>query len=110
MPITSQHALTTQSISISADGAGAEAVTYFTGVHFGQGRWEGRELTVWGKYVDTLTLVAGGESLPGASGQWLISRRQVLFTGRAGEDRIMEGEGGAGGEGEGEGGGEAGGE
>ncbi|RYP11289.1 hypothetical protein DL764_000107 [Monosporascus ibericus] len=91
-PITSQHALTTQTVSIAADGRTADAVTYFTGIHFGQGKWKGKEVTAWGKYVDTLTLFEGKESLPGASGQWLISRRQVMFMGRLGEERVMEGE------------------
>lgn len=91
-PVVTQHALTTQTISISADGKSADAVTYFTGIHFGQGKWEGSEITAWGKYVDTLTLVEGMESLPGASGQWLISDRYVEFMGRRGEERVMEGE------------------
>ncbi|RYP49837.1 hypothetical protein DL768_004529 [Monosporascus sp. mg162] len=93
VPVTSQHALTTQTISIAADGKSAEAVTYFTAIHFGQGKWKGKESTVWGKYVDTLILFEGKESLPGASGQWLISRREVVFMGRLGEERVMEGEG-----------------
>ncbi|RYP28258.1 hypothetical protein DL767_007308 [Monosporascus sp. MG133] len=91
-PVTSQHALTTQTISIAADGRSAEAVTYFTGVHFGQGKWKGEAATAWGKYVDTLALFEGKESLPGASGRWLISRREVMFMGRLGEQRVMEGE------------------
>ena len=91
-PIRSQHALTTQTITVSPDGKGAEAVSYFTGIHFGQGKWEGKEVTAWGKYTDTLVLVQGKESLPGASGQWLINRRVVTFMGRLGEERVMEGE------------------
>ncbi|RYP86972.1 hypothetical protein DL769_000615 [Monosporascus sp. CRB-8-3] len=91
-PITSQHALTTQTVSIAADGKTAEAVTYFTGIHFGQGSWKGQEVTVWGKYVDTLILLEGNENLPGASGQWLIGRREAVFMGRLGEERVMEGE------------------
>lgn len=91
-PVVTQHALTTQSISISTDGRSAEAVTYFTGIHFGQGKWEGKEITAWGKYVDVLILIEAKESLPGASGQWLIRRREVEFMGRLGEERVMEGE------------------
>ena len=91
-PIRPQHALTTQTITVSPDGGGAEAVTYFTGIHFGQGKWEGKEVTAWGKYTDALVLVRGKESLPGASGQWLISRRVVTFIGRLGEEGVMEGE------------------
>ncbi|RYP22713.1 hypothetical protein DL765_001563 [Monosporascus sp. GIB2] len=91
-PIASQHALTTQTISIAADGKTAEAMTYFTGIHFGQGKWKGNEVTAWGRYVDTLVLFEGKESLPGASGRWLISRREVEFMGRLGEERVMEGE------------------
>ncbi|RYO77889.1 hypothetical protein DL766_006310 [Monosporascus sp. MC13-8B] len=91
-PIASQHALTTQTISIAADGKTAEAVTYFTGIHFGQGKWKGKEVTAWGRYVDTLVLFEGKGSLPGASGRWLISRREVVFMGCLGEERVMEGE------------------
>ena len=95
-PITSQHALTTQQVEIAEDGKSAHATTYFTGIHFGKGKWEGKEVTAWGKYVDTLTLIEGeGEgkaSLPGASGQWLISRREVSFMGRLGEEGVMDGE------------------
>ena len=46
----------------------------------------------WGRYDDTLTLGEGKESLPGASGQWLISRREVSFTKRLGEEGVMDGE------------------
>lgn len=91
-PVKTHHALSTQTISISADGKSAEAVTYFTGTHFGQGKWEGKEITAWGKYVDTLTVVEGKESLPGASGQRLICRREVDLMGRLGEGRVMVGE------------------
>ncbi|KAF2719497.1 hypothetical protein K431DRAFT_251055 [Polychaeton citri CBS 116435] len=93
-PITSQHALTTQQITIAADGETAEAVTYFTGIHFGQGKWKGKEVTAWGKYVDKLVLVGDGKDavLPGASGRWRISRRVVDFMGRLGEEGVMDGE------------------
>lgn len=89
--MTSQHAVTTQHIEIAADGKTADATTYFTGIHFGRGKWEGKEVTAWGKYVDIVTLQEGKEGgVPGASGQWLISRREVSFFGRLGEEGVME--------------------
>jgi len=91
-PVTTQHALTTQHIEIDEDGKNAKATTYFTGIHFGTGKWEGKEVTAWGKYVDTLTLSEGKGGLPGASGLWLISRREVSFTKRLGEEGVMDGE------------------
>ncbi|KAK5117901.1 hypothetical protein LTR85_008675 [Meristemomyces frigidus] len=93
-PITSQHALTTQHIELAADGKSAKATTYFTGVHFGKGKWEAQEVTAWGKYVDTLTLFPDGKEnlLPGSSGQWLISKREVGFMKRLGEEGVMDGE------------------
>ncbi|KAK5129411.1 hypothetical protein LTR08_003267 [Meristemomyces frigidus] len=93
-PISSQHALTTQHLAIAADGRSAEATTYFTGIHFGQGKWAGQQVTAWGKYVDTLTLFpeSGVDVLPGSSGQWLVSRREVGFMARMGEEGVMEGE------------------
>jgi len=91
-PVTTQHALTTQHIEISEDGKSAHATTYFTGIHFGQGKWQGKEVTAWGKYIDQLILNANETSLPGASGQWLIYRREVTFMGRLGEERVMDGE------------------
>lgn len=90
--MTSQHALTTQKIVIAADGKSAEATTYFTGIHFGQGKWSGKEVTAWGKYVDTLIIVDAKPSLPGSSGTWRISRRETAFMGRLGEEGVMEGE------------------
>ncbi|KAK4554559.1 hypothetical protein LTR86_008414 [Recurvomyces mirabilis] len=91
-PVTHQHALTTQHIEIAADGKSAESTTYFTGIHFGKGKWDGKEVTAWGKYDDRLTLIEGKQSLPGASGQWFISRREVSFFGRLGEESVMDGE------------------
>ncbi|KAI1084308.1 hypothetical protein F5B20DRAFT_524402 [Whalleya microplaca] len=90
-PVTTQHALTTQIITVAVDGKSATASTYFTGFHFGKGKWEGKELTAWGKYLDTLVLADGDAEIPGASGRWLISRREVLFTKRLGEDAVMSG-------------------
>ncbi|KAK0911543.1 hypothetical protein LTR91_003587 [Friedmanniomyces endolithicus] len=92
-PVSSQHALTTQHILLSPDGQSATATTYFTGIHFGKGKWEGKEVTAWGKYTDTLTFLGEAESeLPGASGRWRISRREVTFMGRLGEEGVMDGE------------------
>ncbi|QIX00897.1 hypothetical protein AMS68_006414 [Peltaster fructicola] len=89
--ITSQHAITTQHIVIAEDGKTAKATSYFTGVHFGQGKWDGKEVTAWGRYIDDLVLV-DGVSVPGASGQWLIGAREVQFIKRLGEERVLEGE------------------
>ncbi|CAK4033252.1 Hypothetical predicted protein [Lecanosticta acicola] len=92
-PITSQHALTTQMISIAEDGKTASATTYFNGIHFGQGKWKGKEVTAWGKYVDELVLTGEkDEAVPGASGRWLVSKRTVGFMGRLGEEGVMTGE------------------
>lgn len=91
--MTSQHALTTQHISIQEDGKSANVTTYFTGIHFGQGKWQGQQVTAWGKYVDTVVCAPGSPpTLPGASGKWLIERRVVTFMGRLGEEGVMEGE------------------
>lgn len=89
-----QHALTTQHIVLSVDSKTAEATTYFTGIHFGQGKWAGKEVTAWGKYTDSLCLESGGkgEALKGASGKWRICRREVSFMGRLGEEGVMDGE------------------
>lgn len=83
-PVVTQHALTTQHIALSDNGQTAEVTTYFTGIHFGQGKWEGKEVTAWGKYTDSLT--REGE------GMWRINRREVGFFGRRGEEGVMEGE------------------
>ena len=84
--------MTTQHIVINEDGKTAEATTYFTGIHFGKGKWEGKEVTAWGKYCDTLTLFPDGKSnvLPGSSGQWLVTKREVGFMARMGEEGVME--------------------
>jgi hypothetical protein len=90
--VTTQHALTTQAIEIDQSGKTAKATTYFTGIHFGQGKWQGQQVTAWGKYIDDLQLVEGEQSLAGASGKWLISRREVGFMARMGEEKVMDGE------------------
>ncbi|KAK5693333.1 hypothetical protein LTR17_025084 [Elasticomyces elasticus] len=91
-PVASQHALTTQQIEVAADGKSASAMTYFTGVHFGKGKWDGKEVTAWGRYDDQLVLVETGDHVTGASGSWRISRREVSFTKRLGEEGVMDGE------------------
>ncbi|KAK7959467.1 uncharacterized protein PG986_004321, partial [Apiospora aurea] len=83
--IPTQHALTTQMVEIQPDGVTANATTYFTGIHFGRGKWQGHHLTSWGSYVDTLVRDDG------KPGNWLISKRTVLFTERLGEERVMDG-------------------
>jgi hypothetical protein len=90
-PVTSQHALTTQLIDFSSEDGRATATTYFTGIHFGQGKWKGQQVTAWGKYVDELVLVERGK-FRNASGTWLIKKRTVEFMGRLGEEGVMEGE------------------
>ncbi|KAK4498998.1 hypothetical protein PRZ48_009510 [Zasmidium cellare] len=92
-PITSQHALTTQTIEIAEDGKTATATTYFTGIHFGKGKWQGQQVTAWGKYEDELILTSK-KDIPGSSGHWLISKRVVGFMGRLGEEGVMRGEDG----------------
>jgi hypothetical protein len=91
-PVTSQHALTTQHILIAPDGKSADVTTYFTGIHFGQGKWKGQQVTAWGKYVDHLICSGGEAEVLGASGKWRISRREVTFMGRLGEEGVMDGE------------------
>ncbi|OQO02710.1 hypothetical protein B0A48_12239 [Cryoendolithus antarcticus] len=93
--ITSQHALTTQTIEMAADGKTAETTTYFTGIHFGQGKWKGQQVTAWGRYVDHFVRVkadAAEDVLPGATGRWLIDKRETVFMGRLGEEGVMDGE------------------
>lgn len=95
-PVTTQHALTTQHLLL--DGTTAKATTYFTGVHLGRGRWEGQQVTAYGKYVDELLCVSATEAgnseiEAGASGVWKIKSRTVTFFGRVGEEGVMGGNG-----------------
>ncbi|KXT01613.1 hypothetical protein AC578_8015 [Pseudocercospora eumusae] len=90
--ITSQHALTTQTIEVSEDGKTATATTYFTGIHFGKGKWQGQQVTAWGRYDDELVVTDAKASVPGASGHWMICKRSVTFQGRMGEEGVMDGE------------------
>ena len=89
-PVRTHHNLTTQRILFDDDGTTAHAVTYFQGVHFGQGPHEGRLLCAYGKYIDDLVLQPGDhEGVPGASGIWRIEKRKVAFTQRIGDEKIM---------------------
>jgi hypothetical protein len=93
--ITSQHALTTQSIAIAASGTTAHATTYFSGVHFGKNEWAGQTCTAYGKYIDELVLLPKESSnsqdniLAGASGEWRVKKRTVEFMARVGEEGIF---------------------
>ncbi|KAG9678326.1 hypothetical protein KCU99_g1269, partial [Aureobasidium melanogenum] len=94
-PVTTQHALTTQHLIL--DTTTAKATTYFTGVHLGRGKWEGQQVTAYGKYVDELLCVSASEVgdtevEAGASGVWKIKSRTVTFFGRVGEEGVMEGD------------------
>jgi ketosteroid isomerase-like protein len=96
--ITSQHALTTQEITILPSGSRAHATTYFSGVHFGKDEWAGQVCTAYGKYVDELVLLEGSEGdeegkeevLTGASGRWRVCRRKVEGMARIGEEGIFK--------------------
>ncbi|OBW66928.1 MAG: Uncharacterized protein AUREO_029930 [Aureobasidium pullulans] len=92
-PVTTQHALTTQHLIIapSSSSPTAKATTYFTGVHLGRGKWEGQQVTAYGKYVDELVCIEGDavETEAGATGIWEISKRTVMFFGRVGEEGVM---------------------
>jgi hypothetical protein len=89
-PVRTHHNLTTQRIEFDDNGKTAHAVTYFQGVHFGQGPHEGKMLCAYGRYVDDLLLQQGHhEGVPGASGIWRIQKRKVAFTQRIGDEKIM---------------------
>jgi len=98
-PVTPQHNLTTQHIEVAADGKTAKGTTYFIAVHFGRGKWEGKEVTAWGIYTDQLVCQPAASSevdepdvLPGSSGRWLISNRHVKWLARRGCEDVMKGE------------------
>ncbi|OCK76565.1 hypothetical protein K432DRAFT_385357 [Lepidopterella palustris CBS 459.81] len=89
--IATQHCLTTQVIAFN-DSRSASATTYFTGSHFGQGEYEGQVLTAHGKYVDELICLEGqSEGMPGASGNWMVRKRTVIFMARIGDEAVMGG-------------------
>ncbi|KAJ4344734.1 uncharacterized protein N0V89_012478 [Didymosphaeria variabile] len=99
-PIRTHHSLTTCSVTFqpnknSPSGKSATAVTYFVGCHFGQGPHEGKVLQAYGRYVDELEVQEVGpggdyEGVQGASGVWRIRRREVGFTQRVGDEKIMK--------------------
>lgn len=80
-----QHAITTQHITFKPDGPMAVVTSYFTGIHFGQGRWKGKEVTAWRKYQDIMVSEREGDD-------WKIAKREVSFMGRLGEEGVMDGE------------------
>ena len=82
--------MTTQIIEIAEDGKSAQATTYFTGIHFGQGKWKGKQVTAWGKYTDSLVPVDDADA--GGLRKWIIKAREVQFFKRLGEEGVLEGE------------------
>lgn len=78
-PVTTQHALTTQLISFKSDTV-ANATTYYTASHFGQGEAEGQVLYAYGKYLDTLIKVSNASS-SGKDAVWRISTRELVYMG-----------------------------
>ena len=68
--LVSQHALTTQSISV-LNATEAKALTYLTATFFGQGNQTGHVLTIYGEYTDTLVY--------GKRSGWLISDRKLVY-------------------------------
>jgi hypothetical protein len=93
-PIRTHHSLTTQSIVFCEDGTHAVAATHFVGVHFGQGRHEGKMLSAYGLYMDDLKLFStknrDKEGIPSASGLWRIMKRKATFVQRIGDELIMK--------------------
>jgi hypothetical protein len=62
-------------------------ITYFTGIHFGKGKWEGKEVTAYGRYDDKfIRTKVDGQT------RWLICERKVSFMKRLGEEGVMDGE------------------
>ncbi|KAI4949865.1 hypothetical protein J4E86_007820 [Alternaria arbusti] len=78
-PVRTHHNLTTQTITFRSDAQTARAVTYFQGVHFGQGPHEGKMLCAYGKYVDDMVMLEAKngdcDGVRGASGVWRIKDR-----------------------------------
>ncbi|KAF2740476.1 hypothetical protein EJ04DRAFT_508001 [Polyplosphaeria fusca] len=93
-PIKTHHNLTTSTIVFSQDAHSATAITYFQGVHLGQGPHAGKTLTAYGKYQDELACLEASdgdlEGVNGASGVWRIKSRTVAFSGRIGDEAIMK--------------------
>ncbi|KAF2133952.1 hypothetical protein P153DRAFT_381125 [Dothidotthia symphoricarpi CBS 119687] len=85
-PILTSHNLTTQTIEFSkVDARRASARTYFVAVHFGQGPREGEMLQAFGRYVDELVCLDGGDG----GEEWRIEKRTVVFVRRVGDERVM---------------------
>lgn len=61
-----QHILS--NIRIKLNGRSASASCYLQAIHVGKGDYDGQLLTIWGEYVDELTLTDAG---------WRISKRQL---------------------------------
>ncbi|KAK4993999.1 hypothetical protein LTR66_005882 [Elasticomyces elasticus] len=89
--ITTQHALTTQCINIDPGAKSAHARTYFTATHFGREERAGEVLTAYGTYVDELVCVECHVEGVGLGRRWMISQREVRFTARVGDERVMDG-------------------
>ncbi|CAA9964698.1 hypothetical protein P3342_010664 [Pyrenophora teres f. teres] len=93
-PVRTHHNLTTQTITFRSDAQTARVVTYFHGIHFGQGPHEGKMLSAFGKYVDNMVMLEAKdgdfEGVRGASGVWRIKDRTVTFTQRIGDENIMK--------------------
>ena len=68
-------------------GEYARVITYFTGIHFGKGKWEGKEVTAYGRYDDKIIRAKVDGKM-----KWLISERKVTFMKRLGEEGVMDGE------------------
>lgn len=78
-PVTTQHALTTQLISFENDTV-ANAITYYTASHFGQGEAEGQVLYAYGKYLDALIKISNASSIL-KDPIWRISTRELVYMG-----------------------------
>lgn len=94
-PVDTHHTLGTQYIQVhqpssASTPTSANVTTYFTGTHFGTGKWAGQHVTAYGKYEDSLELIYGesGEELGGV---WRITKRTTSFMGRLGEEGVMGG-------------------
>ncbi|GAB7363674.1 hypothetical protein MBLNU230_g4244t1 [Neophaeotheca triangularis] len=103
-PVSSQHSLGTQTVVLKYPHSrpdegvlpeAAEVRTYFTGIHFGRGRWEGSNVVAYGEYVDFLVCdweAEDGEERRERGGVWRVARRVTRFMGRVGEEGVMDGE------------------
>lgn len=85
----SQHALTTQVLTLYPDGntTTASAMTYFSIILFGRGVYEGETARLYGRYEDQLVKI-GTEARderdcdgPGRPEEWRIRVRQIILMG-----------------------------